>query len=520
MFGILHKMNKDVLPYLNTMLDASRENKEDGWILTSETDAHSLADIDKLSPNTSFIFSRKPFTKKCTFGLEGNIFNGMAFDTRTKATIQDRIREILAKIDGEYALALTNGSEIAVARDALGRKPVFFAQNDQLTAFASHKKYLWEIGLKNAKPLRAGHLAVLNRSGIQISKAVAQKKPEVTQENFEQIVVTYHKLIHEAVVKRLKDFRKVGVLLSGGVDSTLLAKFVLDLSKRLGTEVITYTAGTESSIDVAYAKRFAQATGLNHKIKKLGIKELEDIIPRVIKAVEERDFVQIEAGIGVFAAEEIAAQDGIEVIFSGQGPDELWGGYNWYPKLIEEEGYEKFQEFSLMDLQRADIETLDRENKIASTHGLEVVFPYIDNELVDLAMSVPPQLKIFSSDDKLGKRPHREMAKRAGVPPEFADRGKDAAQHGTGIHDLLSILAQRKGFDPQKIDRINYSGTDISIERLGSSSRYGYKYDDKSKWMIDENIQFFFDVMAYGMGLLNEQEREKIAEYINAYRRA
>ncbi len=506
------------MPYLKTVLGVSGERKQNGWVLTSETEAHPLVDIDKLQSHQSIVFSRKPFTKKCTFGLEGTIFNGMAFNTKTKVTIQHRIREMLTRFDGEYALALTNGSEIAAARDALGRKPVFHAQNDEVAAFASDKKSLWEVGLRNAAPLRAGHLALLGRRGIEIFEVIPPQNPGPFQQNFQKIVTSYHKLIHESVFRRLKNYKTVAVLLSGGVDSTLLAKIVLDLSKRLRIKVTTYTAGTESSIDVAYAKRFAQSIGINHKIIKLGVNEVERIIPRVIRAVEERDFVQIEAGIGVFAAEEKAAQDGAEVIFSGQGPDELWGGYNWYPKVIELDGYDKFQELSLTDLRRADIETLDRENKIACSHGLDIVFPYIDTELVELAMSVPPQLKIYSSDDKLGKRPHREMAKQAGVAAEFADRGKDAAQHGTGIHGLLSTLAHHKGFDPQKIKTINYRGTAVSTEKLGSSSRYGYKYGDESKWVIEDHIQFFFDFMAYGLGLLNEPEREKIASYITAYR--
>jgi asparagine synthase (glutamine-hydrolysing) len=310
----------------------------------------------------------------------------------------------------------------------------------------------------------------------------------------------------------------VGVLLSGGVDSTLLAKLAMDFSKRLGIHVKAYTAGTKDSVDVKYARQFAAEMGLDHTIRVLDLKNIEKAIPKVIEAVEERDFVQIEAGIGVFSAEEIAAQDGVEVIFSGQGPDEMWGGYSWYPQVIGKEGYEGFFEKSWKDLLRADIETLDRENKIAKFHGLDVVFPYIETELVELAMSVAPELKIISPDDELGKRPHRAVAKQAGVPPAYADRGKDAAQHGTGIHDLLDELARSKGFTQELINKIGYESKNVTEEKLGSSSRYGYKYGDKKMWMVDDHIQFFFDVMAFGLGLLNDNEREKIAKYVGSFR--
>jgi asparagine synthetase B (glutamine-hydrolysing) len=61
-------------------------------------------------------------------------------------------------------------------------------------------------------------------------------------------------------------------------------------------------------------------------------------IPRVIEAIEDSDFVQVETGIGLYAAMEMASKEGTRVIFSGQGIDELWGGYNWYPKVLGQDG--------------------------------------------------------------------------------------------------------------------------------------------------------------------------------------
>jgi asparagine synthase (glutamine-hydrolysing) len=518
MFGILNRKQNDVLQHAHSVLASFKEKAEDGWILTSEKDTIPISGYQNLAGKSCLIYCKNPFINKYTLGLDGKMYESISPNTTIKATIRDYLKEMLERSDGEYSVALTNGNEIAVARDALGRKPIFYAYNDEICAFSSNKEYLWHIGLKNVKPLRSGQLALLSKSHVDISNTTEIKKPEQFQKDFKKVITEYHRLIHESVVKRLKDYRKVGVLLSGGVDSTLLAKLVMDFSKRLGIEMIAYTAGTKDSADIEYASRFAKATGLNHKTRMLGLKEIEKVLPKVIKVVEERDFVQIEAGIGVFSAEEIAAQDGVEVIFSGQGPDEMWGGYSWYPKVVEKEGYEEFFNKSWSDLQRADIETLDRENKIANFLGLDIVFPYLDTELVELAMSVAPELKIISPDDQLGKRPHRAVAKQAGVPPEYADRGKDAAQHGTGIHDLLDELTRSKGFTRKSINRIGYESNKITAEKLGSSSRYGYKYGDKKMWMIDDHIQFFFDVIAYGLRLLNDDERKKIEKFITSFR--
>jgi len=188
----------------------------------------------------------------------------------------------------------------------------------------------------------------------------------------------------------------------------------------------------------------------------LAIHEVEEYIPRVIEAIEDSDFVQVETGIGLYAAIDLASQDDINVLFSGQGPDELWGGYNWYPRVLGRDGRQELRRRMWEDFTRADIETLDRENKIALAHDIELSFPYLDTEVVDLAMSVASELKVSSEDDRLGKHPHRQLATRVGIPDQYANREKSAIQHGTGIHDVLDGIARRNGFDPVLVERVGY----------------------------------------------------------------
>jgi len=169
----------------------------------------------------------------------------------------------------------------------------------------------------------------------------------------------------------------------------------------------------------------------------------------------------------------------------------------------------------LDDLARSDIETLDRENRLAMAHGLEKVFPYIDAEIVKLAMSVSPRIKITSDQDRVGKRPHREAAKRLGLPLQYADRSKDATQHGTGIHDTLDAIARKYDFTPELVNRIGYLSELVSDEKLASSTRYGYQYAEKELWETPEHVQFFLDALAYECDLLNETERTKIEKFLN-----
>jgi asparagine synthase (glutamine-hydrolysing) len=148
-------------------------------------------------------------------------------------------------------------------------------------------------------------------------------------------------------------------------------------------------------------------------------------------------------------------------------------------------------------------------------HGVEKVFPYVDMQVVRLAMSVSPHLKITSGEDKVGKRPHREAAKKLGLSPEYADRSKDAAQHGTGIHGTLDAIARKNGFTPELVERAGYDSDEVSQEKLASSTRYGYLYVEKALWQTPQHVQFFLDSVAYRNNLLNDAERSRIEQFLN-----
>lgn len=430
-------------------------------------------------------------------------------------SLEEKVRGALEMVDGDYALAVGSTDQMVVARDTLGTKPLYFSEANGLLAFASNKKALWQLGMDNVMPIRAGTLAIFDREGVELKEALPIRKGKVKIKDMSEAVDCYQEAICSAVKKRLRDVDKVAVLLSGGVDSCLIAKILHDLAPSAGIEVIAYTAGFPESEDMKTAQEFSQEIGIAHRIKILSVGEVERYIPKVIETIEERDFVQIEAGIGIYAAMNMASQDGIEVVFSGQGPDELWGGYAWYPEVLTQEGRQELSKRMWDDLIRGDIETLDRENKIARAHGADMMFPYIDPEVVNLAMSVSPELKVTSGNDHLGKHPHRELAQAMGIAPEYANRTKTAAQHGTGIHGVLDGIARKNGFDEDKVERFGYSSDRITTEKLGSSSRYGYRYAEKGLWQVPQNVQFFLDALAYKKGLLNRAERDKIEHFLN-----
>lgn len=431
--------------------------------------------------------------------------------------LEQKVRGALANLDGDYSLAVSDTDQIVISRDSLGTKPLYFAENNRLAAFASNKKSLWKIGLREVKPLRAGMLVILNHKRVSIKKVLPfnEKKGEI--KDMAQAVNAYEEALYSAVKKRLTEVNhidRVGVLLSGGVDSCLIAKLVCDIAFGLGMKVIAYTAGLPNSPDVKFAQEFAKGLGIKHEIKTLSIDEVERYIPKVIEAIEDSDFVQVETGIGLYAAINMARQNGIMVIFSGQGPDELWGGYNWYPDVLGKDGRQELCRRMWDDFTRADIETLDRENKIAMAHDVELLFPYLDIEVVNVAMSVASELKVTSEEDHLGKHPHRQLAIKMGIAEKYANREKFAIQHGTGIHGVLDDIARRNGFDPALVKDISYKSEEITPEKMGSSARYGYRYTAKKLWQVPQHIQLFLHSIAYRQGLLDKSIKDRVGYFL------
>jgi len=549
--GIVNRNDEDVSSQIHSMMSTLDSNMSDeAWLVSAgvshrwQRDAQAIRRqaLGQVSFATREQGSERPgFNHSGNLSVlyEGNLYNSenlrlslaskqkpasgstaeivaYLLAERYQGNLVDALKQVSPMLDGEFCLAASDEKQVVLMRDFAGLRPAFYAENNEFFAFASRKTTLWEIGMRNVRPLRAGMVASFGKDGIILDEVYPLSKMniQVTINDLVEAVDSYCALLKAAVEKRLNKVKRVAALVSGGVDSCLIAKLVSDISAMRGIEVTTYTSGVEGATDIEYAERFAQELGLKHKVRRLSQDEIESYIPRVAAAVEERDFVQIEAGIGVYAAVEMASQDGFKVIFSGQGPDELWGGYSWYPQVIAKDGYDGLLQNMWGDLERADVETFDRENRIAIAHGVEKVFPYADIEVVKLAMSVSPHLKITSAEDRVGKHPHREAAKRLGLPAQYADRSKDAAQHGTGIHGTLNAIARKNGFTPELVEHVGYDSDEVSQEKLASSTRYGYLYAEKELWQMPQHIQFFFDSVAYQSNLLNEAERSRIEQFL------
>ena len=410
------------------------------------------------------------------------------------SNLLDAIKKTVADIDGIYAIAIKAQKEdkIYLVRDRLGIRPLYYGQNDDVIGFASERKGLWKIGIREPTfSLLPGHCVILSdkiSSPIKIAEPPVSSTQTPTITNFDEAVSVYRKALYNSIKKRSQDLSRIGIIFSGGIDSVLVAK----ITKELVPNVTCYTSGIAGSDDIKFSKIIADELDLDLKINELDIKDIENMLPNILNIIETTNTTQAEVSIPIYGALKLAAKDGLRVVFTGQGADELFAGYPWYVQIFAKYGTQKLREYMIQDLLLLYKETLEREDKLAMSNSIEMREPFLDSDVVRTATNIDLNLNLANKNDIFGKRVHRELAIQVGIPKYIAYREKQAAQHGAGIHGILSNIAEKNGFTKKMITR-EYIENISKREKLGSSERYGYLFDNKISWNSAPWVQLYLD---------------------------
>lgn len=412
--------------------------------------------------------------------------------------LQGAIKKTVSELDGVYAIVIRDEEtgEIALIRDVMGVRQLYYGQNSQLVAFASERKALWKIGLKEPTlRIHPGSALIIMPDGSFGEQQKVTRNPvsnqKIQYKTLSTAIRAYKKALVSSMRKRTQDFDRIGIIFSGGIDSVIIAW----LAKKMVREVICYTGGVEGSSDITFARKIAKKLNLKLRVNELTYNEVEEMIPEVINTIEHTNAGQVEVAIPVYAAVKLAHEDGIKVMFSGQAADELFGGYSWYGKIVKDGGgYAGLRHYMNEDIQLLYKETLEREDKITMAHSIEMREPFLDLKLIRLSMKIDLRLNVKGVSDAFGKHVHRKLAQELGIPRDIAYRSKEAAQHGSGIHQVIDLIARKHGFDESTIST-KYMDLLKSRERVGSSQRYGYLFEDEKKkmWIAEPHVQMYLD---------------------------
>jgi len=380
--------------------------------------------------------------------VNGEIYNykDFEFDRKTNSDCEAilhlwdtgvRNGSLLDKLDGVYAFVIYNkhSGECFVARDPVGVVPLYYGYGyDGSIAFASEMKALEGI-VGTVKEFPPGWYcdgkSFYPRSHIW---------PMATQHDSDAVLLKHQSEIQQkltkATHKRLMSDVEYGVLLSGGLDSSIIAALAMRLS---GKRLKTFCIGLEGSEDGQYANKMAKHIGSDHYSFHYTKENGWDAIKNVIYHLETFDVTTIRAGVPLFLLARRIRAMGLKMVLSGEGSDELFGGYLYFHNAPNKKEFHDETVRKLANLHRYDCL---RANKAMAAFGVECRVPFLDFDFVKYVMrDVDPVFKM--PRDGYEKWLLRSTFEKK-LPSEVCWRRKEQFSDGVG-HGWIDFLKEQTG---------------------------------------------------------------------------
>lgn len=340
--------------------------------------------------------------------------------------------DALDMVDGVYAVTYRRDGEITLARDLLGVKPLWYATDP--FAFASERQALEAVG-RTPRRLHPRHVLTYDvRDGTVSTEQRDFFAVDVDGDvSLDGVADRVADRFRDAVAKRVPD-HPVGLLFSGGLDSTLIAAVLQDLD----VDVTCYTAGiqhgnVDAPRDVDWAERVADAMELDLAVYEAELAEVEALLPELTDWIASSSVVKTGVALPMYLALQHADEP---VVFSGLGSEQLYAGYHRHQRYLNKECLSGLRSLYHRDLERDDVVTM--------RVGTELRLPFLDHALVSQALTIPADYKV---QDGYRKYVLRRAAEQLGVPDDVVWREKTAAQYGSNFDKAIDRLANDGGYN-------------------------------------------------------------------------
>lgn len=333
-----------------------------------------------------------------------------------------------AATEGYLAEAKVSPEGLILIRDQVGRAPLYYGRRpDGAICFASEVKALLEFTC-DINELSPG-CTYRSASDRLETYFQLQEKALLSRSTEEVVNELYRRLLHS--VERCVAYGQstVGCWLSGGIDSSTMAALARQFVERL----YTFSAGVSGSPDLEYARIAAEFLGSDHHEIVVTCEDMLALLPEVIYHLESFDALLVRSSIVNYLAAKVAS-DYVPVVLSGEGGDELFAGYE-YIKSLDLASVPG----ELIDItKRLHNTALQRVDRTSTAHGVLALVGFLEPNLVDYALCIPPELKLHGRVEKWILR--RVMDGR--LPEVIVSRGKAKFWEGAGVADQLSRYAE------------------------------------------------------------------------------
>ena len=421
---------------------ASHRGREERFIVTStEAGIRVKSYATELSPSPHMMLSL--FTHRKIEDLTDVQTESLTMiDT---ATPKAGIRELLESgtsdkgslpfVFNSIVMIIDTGG-LRVLRSIDGTRPFHYGRVDGSVLLATDKKSLWAGGISDVQSLDPGcELSVSWTGTIALEKSLSMDEIVVVRGVPQQQLIQSLKQTLLSSFSRLEDCAKCAVLFSGGVDSSLAG---LLASKQCSNTVLISTHA-KGSRDASVVQHAASLLALDVIEVPMSDKIVWNVLPEVIFATECTRRMDIEIALPFFIAAREAERQGIPLVISGQGPDELFAGYARHAKFYENRGEEALEAQLRNEVSVTHKTNIERDERAISFCGVDAWFPYLDHEFVKLALSIPASRKIAVGETPERKIVFRELATELGLPMELAQAPKKATQYSSGAARVLNM---------------------------------------------------------------------------------
>ena len=379
------------------------------------------------------------------------------------ALYRDKGIDFLEDISGIFAFALYDEEKDAflIARDPIGVIPLYIGYDSDGTVYVASELKALEGQCERYEPFLPGHYAYGNSKSLNSKFKIERYYKRDWFEydavkNNEASVDAIRDALKDSVRRQLMSDVPYGVLLSGGLDSSVVSAIAEKFSEHriednsqtraYWPRLHSFAVGLKGAPDLSKAKLVADHIGTVHHEINYTIQEGLDAIRDVIYFIETYDVTTVRASTPMYLLARVIKSMGIKMVLSGEGADEVFGGYLYFHKAPNAKA---FHEETVRKLSKLHYYDCLRANKSLSAWGVEGRVPFLDKEFLDVAMRTNPEAKMCPGstiEKKIVREAFADM-----LPAEIAWRQKEQFSDGVGYSwiDTLKKITSEAVSDEQ-----------------------------------------------------------------------
>jgi len=335
---------------------------------------------------------------------------------------------VFGRLEGEFALAIVDGERFVLARDRLWIKPLYYGFRGEALCFASEIKGL--VGV--ADPIHEfppGHFLISDQGLYPYDPYFPEPvRLEGALDSAEQLKACLRNAVESSIWPDVE----VGVWLSGGVDSSVIAAVARPFVDRL----YAFSAGVEGAPDLHYARQVARHVGAEYHERIYTIDEMIAVLEKVIYHLESFDAPLVRSAVSNYLVSELAS-DYVPFVLSGEGGDELFAGYAYQKSYQSEIELTLSLQEAIAALHNTALQRVDRS---ASAFSTGAAVPFLAPDVVRLALAIPARWKIRGRQE-MEKWPLRQAFADV-LPQEVIWRSKSKFWEGSGSGEALARFAE------------------------------------------------------------------------------